>query len=99
VARETTLEKEDHSKSVATTSGLLVPPNARRRWVSFSNNGSNDVWLQCDTAAAANTGILLGKSGGIILLDMETTPWYGAINAIAITAAVSVAALEVRDRE
>jgi hypothetical protein len=89
------LVARDRSKSVAITSTLLVETNINRAWVALVNTGGTDVYLRLGAAAVASEGIYLKAGGGALILDMLTTPWYGEISGIAITAASIVTCQEV----
>ena len=89
------LVARDRSKSVLTSSMLLVETNVNRVWLALVNKGTNDVFLRLGGAAVADTGIYLKANGGSMLLDMVLTPWYGEVRAIAITAASIVTCQEV----
>lgn len=89
------LVARDRSKSIATGSTLQLETNVNRVWVAFVNKGDNDVYLRFGAPAVASTGIYLKAKGGSLLLDMLTTPWFGEVNAIAITVASLVTCQEV----
>ena len=92
------LVARDRSKEAATTNTLMVETNLNRRWVTFVNRGSTDVFLRLGAAAVADTGIYLKAGGGAIMLDMILTPWYGEIYGIALTTASRVTIQEVENK-
>lgn len=96
---EPMLKENDRSRSVPTSSALVVGPNPRRKWILFVVEGANKVNLRLGAAAVVNTGIPLLGSGGSLLLDMKNTPWYGTINAIATTGASQLTVTEVETKE
>ncbi len=85
----------DKSVEVQTTSTLVVPPNAYRRWLVFVVQGATGIWLRLGATAVADAGIWLVDSGGAIIIDMATMPWYGEVNAIAQTAASKLTCQEI----
>jgi len=85
----------DRTKTVATTSTLVVETNLNRRWVAFVNKGAFDVYLRLGAAAVASTGIYLKANGGSLLLDMVLTPWFGEVYGIAIGTGSLVTCQEV----
>lgn len=93
------LEAMDRSRSVAITSTLILAENAVRVWAAVVNQGANDVWLRLGEPAVLNTGIYLKAGGGAVILDMITTPWYGEVRAIAITAPSIVTCQEVQEKQ
>jgi len=74
--------------NVSATSTEIVAANNNRSCVFLTNIGKDDVWMALDTAALLDKGILLGKNGGSLLLDLGALT-VGAINGIAASGKTS----------
>lgn len=95
----TRLDAQDLTTLCLITSTHLLSANARRKWVVLVNQGTLDVWLMLGGPGVANRGIYLKAGGGAFAFDMVTSPWYGAIDGIAVGGDSVITILEVEGRE
>ena len=89
------LTARDFSKTVGTSSTLIIAPNSYREWVAIVNQGANNVWLRLGAAAEADKGIFLINGGGNAVFDKREMPWYGEIYGIADSVASKITCQEV----
>lgn len=82
--------------ALSAASSQIVPSNPNRLWLLLVNlDPANDVFLCLgNDLAVANEGIPLIHGGGWCLFNREMA-WTGSIQAIAITANVTIAGMEV----
>lgn len=92
------LDAHDKTKTCGITTTLLLASNEGRRWVVLVNQGAFDAWVMLGGPAVADKGIYLKGGGGSLGIDMLTSPWYGAINGIAVGGASIITVLEVEAR-
>jgi len=83
-----------NTKVSIATSTTKLRDAANRTLLILTNTSTNDVWLAFGANAVASEGCLLSKNGGVIILG-KSAMYKGQINAIAISASVDVAVVEV----
>ncbi len=69
------------SKSITTTSSIVLPENLRRRSAVLVNTGASDVFLAMGRTAEAARGICLKAAGGAYEVHSQNMT-HAAIHAI-----------------
>jgi len=83
------------SVSVATSTTALLAATKGTTHVIIQNLGSNQVWVNMNAAAVANTGFCLAVSSAPIILQAKGKELDVVFNAIAETGATEVSAYRV----
>lgn len=79
--------------SITDVSTEIICSNARRTSVYILNLGKNDVWISCDVDAQFEKGMLLGASGGSMLVD-STAFTTGPVNGICQASRISTVTIQ-----
>jgi len=87
------------TETVATSSGELVAANSHRKTLRLQNiDSTNPVYINLAGGAAVDEeGIRIAAGEILDLVDQRGTGSTGAINAIAISSAVTVLVSELAD--
>lgn len=88
------------SKSIATSSTLIVGHNPKRLWMALVNKGANRITISLthpETGAAVGE-ICLYERGAVVLSRFSDMPWFGGVSGVAATAATDLAGVEVELR-
>lgn len=80
----------DFEELIDIESTLILPPNPFRKYIAFTNNGNNPIYLNFGDRTTLGKGIYLTPAGSF---DLDK-PYLGAISAIAVDDISSISGIE-----
>ncbi len=78
------------STSVSNSNTEILAANTARRWCVLTNIGNKDVWVAMGQTALVNKGMLLGRSGGSVVMGNDFM-CVDAVNGITSSGSSTIA--------
>lgn len=80
------------TKSLDTTSAVLLAANSARKYAVIVNSSDVGVWVSLGATAVIGTGAYLAPAGGVFEIDDQNL-WQGAVYGIAASGSGKVVGL------